>query len=57
MTVAHSVAESKAGALERARVHAESLPLADIDVSNVHLFAADTHWPYFERLRREAPVH
>ena len=43
--------------LRLAREHAESIPLADIDVSNYHLFANDTHWPYFERLRREAPVH
>ena len=33
------------------------IPLAQIDVSNPRLFQDDTIWPYFERLRREAPVH
>lgn len=40
-----------------AREHAFSIPLADIDVSNWKLFQTDTHWPYFERLRRDAPVY
>jgi len=44
-------------ALQRAHERAESMALDDLDVSNVHLFESDTHWPYFERLRREAPVH
>jgi cytochrome P450 len=44
-------------ALQRAREHAESMPLQDIDVSNVYLYERDTHWPYFERLRRDAPLH
>ncbi len=34
-----------------------SLPLESLDVSNPHLFAADAHWPWFKRLRDEAPVH
>jgi len=32
-------------------------PLADLDVARPGYFAKETHWPYFERLRREAPVH
>ena len=44
-------------AVQRARERAETMSLDDFDVSNVHLFENDTHWPYFERLRREAPVH
>jgi cytochrome P450 len=44
-------------ALARARERAESMPLEDIDVSDVYLFEQDLHWPYFERLRREAPLH
>jgi hypothetical protein len=32
-------------------------PLADIDVSQPRLFQNDTVGLYFERLRREAPVH
>lgn len=34
-----------------------SLPLADFDVSDADLFLNDSHWGYFERLRKEAPVH
>lgn len=40
-----------------ARERAYSMPLADIDVSNPELFRTDTMWPYFERLRKEEPVH
>ena len=43
--------------LQAARAHAASLPLDKIDVSHWDLFRNDTLWPYFERLRREAPVH
>ncbi len=34
-----------------------SIPLDRIDVSDSELFETDTHWGYFERLRKEAPVH
>jgi cytochrome P450 len=34
-----------------------SVPLDRIDVSDSELFETDTHWGYFERLRREDPVH
>ncbi len=34
-----------------------SIPLADIDVSDAALFETDTLWGYFERLRKEDPVH
>jgi cytochrome P450 len=34
-----------------------SIPLEDIDVSDPELFETDTLWGYFERLRKEAPVH
>jgi cytochrome P450 len=34
-----------------------SIPLERIDVSDSELFETDTHWGYFERLRREDPVH
>jgi cytochrome P450 len=40
-----------------ARDHAASLPLAEFDVANPELFKTDTFWPYFDRLRREEPVH
>jgi cytochrome P450 len=34
-----------------------SIPLEDLDVGDPMLFKADAIWPYFERLRKEAPVH
>jgi cytochrome P450 len=34
-----------------------SMPLDRIDVSDSELFETDTHWGYFERLRKEDPVH
>ena len=36
---------------------ARSTPLEDFDVSNPELFARDGLHPYFERLRKEDPVH
>ena len=36
---------------------AYSIPLDAIDVSDPQLYQDDTWYPYFERLRREAPVH
>jgi cytochrome P450 len=44
-------------ALEEARREANSLPLSEIDVSDPNLYQNDVYHPYFERLRREAPVH
>ncbi len=43
--------------IDLARLDAYSQPLADIDVSRPELFRSDTIWPYFERLRKEDPVH
>ena len=40
-----------------AATHAWSIPLEDINVANAELFRSDTMWPYFERLRKEDPVH
>ena len=34
-----------------------SIPLDKIDVSDPYIHQADNHWAYFERLRKEAPVH
>jgi cytochrome P450 len=34
-----------------------TLPLADLDPAHPALFQNDAIWPYFERLRAEAPVH
>lgn len=34
-----------------------SIPLASINVAQPELFRQDAHWAYFERLRKEDPVH
>ncbi len=36
---------------------AYAIPLEDIDVSDPELYRSNTMWGYFERLRREDPVH
>ncbi|HEB89845.1 MAG TPA: cytochrome P450 [Deltaproteobacteria bacterium] len=41
----------------QAGVDPHSIPLDEIDVSDVELFTTDTLWGYFERLRKEDPVH
>src|SRR5882757_7137241 len=48
-----------AATIERptARAHAYSLPIDKINVADPVLFQNDAMWPYFERLRREDPVH
>src|SRR5438046_8509416 len=43
--------------LRAARERAQSIPLADFDVSHPELFRTDSFWPYFDRLRKEDPVH
>ena len=43
--------------LGQAGVDPSSIPLEKIDVSDGELFETDTLWGFFERLRREAPVH
>lgn len=42
---------------EAAREKAFSMPLEEIDVAQPQLFKDNVMWPYFERLRRDAPVH
>jgi cytochrome P450 len=41
----------------QAGVDAHAIPLEKIDVSDSELFETDTHGGYFERLRKEDPVH
>lgn len=36
---------------------AQSIPLDEIDFSHPDLWRTDSHWRYFERLRREDRVH
>lgn len=42
---------------EQAREFAENSNIEELDVSNWHLFKADAQGAFFERLRREDPVH
>ena len=43
--------------LESVRAEAAATPLDQIDVSRPERFAANAHWPLFDRLRAEDPVH
>lgn len=40
-----------------ARARAYDVPLDKLDPGNPSLFRSDAHWPVFDRLRQEAPVH
>jgi len=40
-----------------ARAKAYATPLEDFNVGDPELFLTDSHWPWFERLRAEEPVH
>ena len=42
---------------EVARAKALATPLSEFNVADPELFRGDTLWPWFERLRREDPVH
>jgi len=42
---------------EAAREQAWSLPLDKLNPAQPELFQKDAMWPFFERLRKEAPVH
>ena len=44
-------------ALDAAREEAWSAPLETLDVSRTDRFEANTFWPFFDRLRKDAPVH
>ena len=43
--------------MEEARERASSLPLEKYNPGDPELFSTDTHWPYFDRLRKEEPIH
>jgi cytochrome P450 len=43
--------------LKEARALAYATPLEDFHVGDPELFRTNTHWPWFERLRAEEPVH
>jgi cytochrome P450 len=42
---------------EAARKQAFSIPLAELNPGDPELFRSDSFWPYFDRLRKEDPVH
>ena len=42
---------------EAAAAEAWSVPIEALNPAQADLFANDAHWPVFERLRKEAPVH
>jgi cytochrome P450 len=48
---------SSAAKIEEPRSIAYDIPLSEINVAQAELFRTNTMWPYFERLRREDPVH
>ncbi|MDB5522089.1 MAG: cytochrome, partial [Tardiphaga sp.] len=43
--------------IDAVRDRAYALPLDEFNPGDPALFRDDTHWPYFERLRAEEPVH
>ena len=43
--------------IDEARARAYSMALEDMNPGDPDLFRTNTHWPYFERLRAEDPVH
>ena len=51
------MADGSAQIARDAREKAYATPLEAFHVADVALFASDTHWPWFERLRAEDPVH
>src|SRR3984885_9679990 len=44
-------------AWEEAKLRAQSTALNEIDLSDPKLYQNDVYFPYFERLRREEPIH
>jgi cytochrome P450 len=57
MNVQAPIAADKAERLRLARQEAYSTPLKDFHPGAPRLFRDDTLWPWFERLRKEEPVH
>ena len=51
------MADGSSPIAREARERAYATPLKDFNVADVSLFTSDTHWPWFERLRAEDPVH
>jgi len=52
-----TLAVARSEVQHEARERAYAIPLSQLHVGNPELFRSDTLWPYFERLRKEEPVH
>ena len=57
MNVQTSIRPDKTELLRQAREEAYATPLEEFHPGAPRLFQDDTLWPWFERLRKEAPVH
>ena len=57
MNVQTAVRADRKELLRAAREEAYSTPLKDFHPGAPRLFQNDTLWPWFERLRKEEPVH
>ena len=57
MNVQIAIRAEKAELLRQAREEAYATPLKDFHPGAPKLFQDDTLWPWFERLRKEEPVH
>ncbi len=57
MNVQTAIRPDKAELIRQAREEAYATPLRDFHPGAPKLFQDDTLWPWFERLRREEPVH
>src|SRR5438045_7625104 len=57
MNVQTAIRADKTERLRAAREEAYSTPLEEFHPGAPKLFQNDTLWPWFERLRKEAPVH
>src|SRR5271154_1966383 len=57
MNVQTAIRAGKAELLRQAREEAYATPLKDFHPGAPRLFQNDTLWPWFERLRKEEPVH
>ena len=55
--MSEAIKPSPPPSLGQAGVDPYSIPLEKIDVSDSELFETETLWGYFERLRKEDPVH
>jgi cytochrome P450 len=55
--MSQAIQSTSPSSLGQAGADPYSIPLEKIDVSDAELFQTDTLWGYFERLRKEDPVH